>query len=247
MAEFSGNVALVAGASGLVGSHLLARLLEGTDFLRIYAVTRRALKQEHPRLANRIVRFETLEAQLKGLVCHTAFCCLGEAQGEDSSPRAVRFAHVLAFARAAKAAQVQRLVMLSCMGADEHSENPRLRIKGEIEQALEGLGFASLDILRPGPLLGIRREMGPAALARTLVMPLVNLALVGAREQYRGIDARTVAEAMIGAARSGRRGVYRYTYAGICALAGVKQQRASTRSAPKGGQPPVPRTGQPPT
>ncbi|HTT02313.1 MAG TPA: NAD(P)H-binding protein [Steroidobacteraceae bacterium] len=235
MADSAGNVALIAGASGLVGSHLLARLLESEDFTRVYAVTRRALKQEHARLANRIVRFETLETQLKGLVCHTAFCCLGEGPGEDSSPRAARFAHVLAFARAAKASQAQRLVMLSCMGADEHSENTRLRIKGEIEQALEALGFASLDILRPGPLLGMRREMGFAALTRTLMMPLVNLALVGAREQYRGIEARTVADAMMGAARSGRRGVYRYTYSGICALAGGKTQQGAARSAAKVG------------
>jgi hypothetical protein len=50
-------------------------------------------------------------------------------------------------------------------------------------------------------------------------MPLVNPLLRGTRESYRGIAAQSVAQAMVGAARSGRRGVYRYTYAGIRALA----------------------------
>jgi hypothetical protein len=56
-------------------------------------------------------------------------------------------------------------------------------------------------------------------------MPLVDLLLVGKHAARRGIAARQVAAAMIAAARSGRRGVYRYTYPAIRALAQVRSGR----------------------
>ena len=57
MADGQARVALLAGASGLTGGHVLDALLGAADFSRVIAVTRRPLKREHARLANRIVRF----------------------------------------------------------------------------------------------------------------------------------------------------------------------------------------------
>jgi hypothetical protein len=56
-------------------------------------------------------------------------------------------------------------------------------------------------------------------------MPIGNLFLFGEREVYRGISAQKVALAMLGASRSGRRGVYRYTYQGIRQLAESRPRR----------------------
>ncbi len=225
MGEPDAKVALLAGASGLTGNHLLGALLEAPDFARVYAVTRRPIGREHPRLANRIAQFDRLEAQLKGVACHTAFCCLGismRAAGSEEACRRVELGYTLAFARAAKAAQAQRFVFLSCVGTESEPRDAYRRIKKEAERALEALGFPALDILQPGPLIGLRREVRPAELVRLLAVPAVSLFQLGAREPYRGISARTVAAAMLGAARSGRRGVYRYTYSGIRALAHSK-------------------------
>jgi uncharacterized protein YbjT (DUF2867 family) len=132
---------------------------------------------------------------------------------------------VLAFARAARAAGAQRFVVVSSAGADTRSRIFYLRTKGEMEQQLGELGFPSVDILQPGLLFGLRRELRPAELAAMVLMPLVNPFLVGNHAARRGISARQVAAAMIGAARSGRRGVYRYTYPAIRALAQVSAVR----------------------
>ena len=72
MAEGEGSIALVAGASGLTGGFTLDALLAAPDVSRVIAVTRRPLGREHSRLANRIVQFERLEAQLKGTACEAA-------------------------------------------------------------------------------------------------------------------------------------------------------------------------------
>jgi len=224
------TIALLAGASGLTGGALLAQLLEAPDFARVYAVTRRPLGREHPRLANRIAQFDRLEEQLKGVVCHTAFCCLGaSAAATSGDARAVELGYVLAFARAARASRAERFVFLSCASAAAASTDAG-RLKQESERSLEALGFASLDILQPGPLVGLRREMRGSDLATLVTVPFINLTSFGAREPRRGISARTVAAAMLGAARSGRRGVYRYTYSGIRVLARSKHRAGSVRA-----------------
>jgi uncharacterized protein YbjT (DUF2867 family) len=224
------RVALLAGASGLTGGFVLDALLEAADFSRVIAVTRRPLAREHPRLANRIVQFERLEAQLRGVACEVALCCLGTTiarAGSRESFREVDVDYVVAFARAALAARAQRFVVMSSAGADSRSRNFYLRTKGEMEEELERLGFAALDILEPGLLLGWRHEMRPLELAATALMPLLNPFLVGNRAAFRGISARRVAAAMVGATRSGRRGVQRYVNPSIEALARLSPVRAA--------------------
>lgn len=226
-------MALVAGGSGLVGGHLLTALLDAPDWGRVYALSRRGLPREHPRLANRIVQFEHLEQQLAGLRCDDAFCCLGttlRAAGSEAAFRAVDLGHVLKFARAARAGGARRLVVVSSVGADPRSKHLYLRTKGEMEEALIALGFASLDILQPALLLGLRRETRPLELAAQIVAPLAWPLLFGTRSIYRAIPARTVAAAMVGAARSGRKGVYRYTWEGLRQLAVAKPPAAPARA-----------------
>jgi len=229
MADTEGNIALLAGASGLTGGCALDALLDAPEITRVIAVSRRPLGREHPRLANRIVQFERLETQLRGATCHMALCCLGTTlrkAGSQERFRAVDVGCVLAFARAAKAAGARRFVVISSVGADPDSRNFYLRTKGDMEQELEAVGFESLDILQPSMLLSRRGEMRPLELLACALMPLVNPLLRGNYLPYRGISARTVGAAMLGATRSGRRGVQRYTYEGIMALSRVSAPRA---------------------
>jgi uncharacterized protein YbjT (DUF2867 family) len=230
MGESDSMVALLAGASGFVGARVLDALLDAPEVGRVFAVTRRALGREHPRLANRIVQFDQLERQLAGLKCQVALCCLGARLGEreraeDEALRRVDVGYTLAFARAAKAAGATRFVVVSVAGADPAAKVSHARAKGELEQLLLGIGFNSLDILQPALVLGWPREMRPADAMKRAVLPLVNPLLVGGRTARRGIPVKTAAAAMVGTLRSGRRGPQRYTYEGICALAQLKPRR----------------------
>jgi uncharacterized protein YbjT (DUF2867 family) len=219
------KIALVAGATGLVGGLLLGKLLEAPDYARVYALTRRPFGKEHPRLANRVVVFERMAEQLKGLTAHDAFCCLGTTIAEAGSQEAfhrVDVEAVLLFARAARAAQVTRFVVVSSVGADPRSKKFYLRTKGEMEAAVTALGFPSVDILQPSLLLGPRKQLRPLEITGRIFAPLVNPLLTGPREAYRAIPAETVAKGMLGAARRGARGVYRYTYGAIRQLSELR-------------------------
>ncbi len=222
MTEAESKAVLIAGANGFLGDYVLRALLEAPGLGRIYAVTRRPLTREHPRLANRIAQFDNLESQLRGLSCQVAVCCLGTTIRQAGSREAflkVDRDYVVAFAKAAKAAGAQRFVVVSSAAADPDSKNFYLRTKGEMEQAVAALGFASLDIFQPSVLLGWRKSMRPLELAARLAMPLVNPLLWGSYELYRGIAAQSVASAIVSAAISSRKGTQRYTYSGIRALA----------------------------
>jgi uncharacterized protein YbjT (DUF2867 family) len=223
-AETPKLTAMVAGGSGLVGGHLLRQLVVQPDFGRVLAITRRPLSFDHPRLANRIVRFETLEQSLTGMRADIAFCCLGttmRAAGSREAFRRIDHDCVLAYARAARAAGVARFVAVSSIGADSSSKNFYLRVKGETEAALAALNFPALDIVQPGLLLGWRdNDLRPLDLFAGALLAIVNPLLLGPVERFRAIPASVVAAGMIGATRTGRKGIYRYTHRDIRRLAG---------------------------
>lgn len=209
----------------MVGSRVLEGLLQLPEYARIVAVTRRPLGREYQRLANRIVVFAQLEAQLKGQACDTALCCLGTTYKEAGSDTVFREAvqgTVLAFARAAKAAGARRFVMLSCQTANSGSRRTAARLQGETVDGLVAEGFESLDILLPGPLLGVRRGMGFVDLVSMTTSMALNPLHRGARESRRAVSASRVAAAMLGATQSGRRGIYRYEFSGIQLLSRMR-------------------------
>ena len=219
------KVALIAGASGLVGGYALTALLGAPEYTRVWALTRRPIGREHPRLANRIVVFERMVDQLKGLVVNDAFCAIGTTIADAGSQEAFRAADVnavLLFARAARAAGATRFVVVSSIGADSDSKKFYLRTKGEMEEAVADIGFTSVDILQPSLLLGPRKSLRPLEITGRIFAPLINPLLTGTREAYRAISAETVGRAMLGAARAGRRGVYRYTYGDLRRLAEMR-------------------------
>jgi uncharacterized protein YbjT (DUF2867 family) len=198
--------ALIAGATGLVGSRLLDQLVGATGYDRGVAVTRRPLEVRHPKLVELVAEFTALDRLPEPLRGDDAFCCLGTTRrkaGSREAFRAVDHGAVLAFAWAARRGGARRFFTVSALGADPGSRFYYNRVKGETEQALGVLGFDTLGIFRPGLLLGPRTEyrfgerLGAVGLA--LAAPL----LVGGWRKYRAIPAARVARAMAHVAVSG--------------------------------------------
>jgi uncharacterized protein YbjT (DUF2867 family) len=195
------RTALLAGATGLVGARCLARLLAHPAFGRVVVLARRPLEVAHPSLETLVVDFERPHT-MRPVPVDDAFCALGTTiakAGSQAAFRAVDYVAVLAVADLAVEGGARRFTLVSSVGADPSSGNFYLRTKGEIEAAVSGRPFGAVHLLRPGLLLGPRREPRPAEAAARAVMPWVNALLVGALRKYRAIEADTVAAAMIGA------------------------------------------------
>lgn len=216
------RIALI-GATGLVGSALLDQLLVTGD-AEVHSISRRASGRTHPCLHEHVAPPERWPEIAGGIRAKAAVSTLGttmRAAGSQAAFRAVDLEMVVAFAAAARAAGVGRMVAVSSVGADAGSRNFYLRTKGEMEQSLEALDFARLDILRPGLLRGERSaEPRPAERLGILLSPLANLLLRGPLDRFAAIDANIVAAAAASALRQEPPGLYRHDNRAIRHLAG---------------------------
>ena len=149
--------------------------------------------------------------------------CLGTTirqAGSQEAFRAVDYDLVIAAARAAKLAGTDHMILVSSVGASAKGGNFYLRTKGEVEDELRALGFARLDILRPGLLMGDRD--GPPRLGEGLAMiaaPLTDALLHGSLRRYRSIPAAKVAKAIVALTSRTEPGVHIHENDAICALA----------------------------
>lgn len=204
------KTAVIAGASGLVGGHLLRILLETPDYSGVWAVVRRPLGVKHPKL--REAPFAALEAR-EGLPrAEDVFCCLGTTiakAGSRAAFRAVDYELPLALARWAKRAGAGRFLLVTSGGADPKSRIFYSRTKGELEKAIAALALPSLEVFRPSLLLGEREEERPGERVAQAVLPWLSPLLVGPLRNVRAIKAETVARAMLKVARSKERGALR--------------------------------------
>lgn len=189
---------LLAGATGLVGGLLADRLL--AQGATVHALVRRATGRSaaswHEHVAPR-EEWPDLARRHAGAVAISALGTTWRAAGSEAAFRAVDQDLVLAFARAAHEGGAQHFIAVSSVGADPYSRNFYLRVKGEVEEALAAIGFARLDIVRPGLLRGPRggeRRIGERV--GIAVSPIANLVLRGSLDRFAAIDAATVAEAM---------------------------------------------------
>jgi uncharacterized protein YbjT (DUF2867 family) len=200
----SARTALVAGSTGLVGRELLRQLAETPGYERVSALTRRPLDA---RLGDRVreatVDFAHLDSAGNVLAADHVYCTLGTTirkAGSQDAFRRVDHDYVVALARLARERGAGHFLLVSSLGSDPRSRVFYSRVKGEVEAAVQTLGYPSVTIVRPSLLLGDRDEfrLGEAIL-RPLgwIMP----------RRIRPVHARAVAATLIRSAQDARPGV----------------------------------------
>jgi uncharacterized protein YbjT (DUF2867 family) len=214
--------ALLAGASGLIGSKT-AILLSAAD-VEVHVPTRRMLEIMPPRTVQYIADPAEWPNVIANLIPDVAISCLGTTWNKsgknEAAFRAVDLDLVLAFAAAAKKAGAKHMIAVSSVGASAKSSNFYLRTKGEAEEGLKQLGFARLDLLRPGLLTGERlgeRRVGERI--GILISPVTDALLQGPLRRYRSIGSATVARAIAKVALAGGQGMFIHENDGITGLA----------------------------
>ena len=189
--------ALLAGATGLVGSFLLERLLGSIAYASIELLVRRDLGRTHPKLTTSVIDFARLDE--RRIAAEDVYCCLGttiRVAGSQAAFRRVDFDYPVALARAAARGGAKRFLVVSALGASSASRVFYNRVKGEMEAAVRASGVQKTYVFRPSLLSGPRPQarLGEQVglVAGALLGPLLG--------KYRPIHADLVAAAMLKAA-----------------------------------------------
>jgi uncharacterized protein YbjT (DUF2867 family) len=200
------RTALLVGATGLIGGHVLSTLLERSEYSAVTALVRRPTGKKHDKLRERIIDFEDMAAAGDAFDVTDVYACLGttiKVAGSQERFRQVDHDYTVNVAKLAKQHGASRLAVVSSIGASAAASSFYMRVKGETEDDVRALGFSHLVIAQPSILIGERTESRPGERVGIVAMRALDFAMFGALRKYRAIDARTVAQGMIRAMLSG--------------------------------------------
>lgn len=214
--------ALVLGATGLVGSTLVSRLLVDESYSEVKVLVRRPTGWRSDRMKEIVVDLESLPEQLGEISADDLFLAFGTTirlAGSRERFRRIDLDIPLNVARQALEAGVTQCLLVSAVGADPGSAIFYNRIKGELEEALISMGFDGLHIFRPGLLLGERKEDRPSERIASRVFSAIRRVRPDLLGRWSAMPVPLLAEAMHKAADMGLEGVHLLHYREMAAIA----------------------------
>jgi len=207
------KTALVAGATGLVGSELLTLLLADDIYVKVIILTRRKLNLAHPKLEIQLVDFDHLGKHRDIIKCDDLFLCLGTTMKKAGSRDAfirVDYTIPMIIANIAYQNGAKQVLLVSSVGAQADSYIFYNKVKGQLEDDLKDINYWAIHIFQPSLLLGLRQEdrmlegLGQFAAWR------INKVAGGILGSYKAVTGRHVATAMIKRAQHMEEGIYTY-------------------------------------
>lgn len=191
---------LLAGATGLIGGHVLELLLKKESVEEVLVLGRNLNRlKDHHKLVKRECSLAELEELPENI--DTAFCCLGttikKAKSKDAF-KEVDHDYPIKIAKLSKKSNPHiHYSVISALGADAGSSVFYNKVKGEMEEDLKELHLQSLHLLRPSLLLGERDESRPMESLGQALSPVLNKLMIGPLKSYQAIHARDVAMVMV--------------------------------------------------
>lgn len=197
---------LLAGATGLIGGQILQGLIRDDEVSEVRLLVRRPLDRSlvGPKVRQLVADFEALDAHPEWFRVDQVFCALGTTMrhaGSRAAFRHVDFDYPLTLAWLAEAQGARHFLLVGSAGADARSRVFYNRVKGELENAVRRIGFATLTIARPSFLVGPRQELRLGEIVMTRLAYLFPAAV-------KPVHAQQVASALVRAARNDNPGIF---------------------------------------
>lgn len=156
-----GKIAIVIGATGLVGRALVDHLAEAEHICKIITLTRTSAEHPSTKVFNQVVNFDHLENYTESFNADLLFSCLGttlKQAGTITAQRKVDLDYQFKAAQIAVNMGVDHYLLVSSSGANEKSNSPYLKMKGVLEQRIKSLPFKRISIFQPSLLIGQRAD-----------------------------------------------------------------------------------------
>lgn len=217
------RIAIVIGATGMVGRALLDQLLADPRFSQIKIFVRRTTGITHPRLREFIINFNQppeWKHEVQGDVLFSALGTTLKQAGSKQAQYKIDHDYQFQFARAASDNQVPGYILISSYGASDKSFLFYSRMKGELENDIKKLPFQRIHILQPGMLEGERKEKRPGEIIGIRVLKFLNG--MGLAKSQKPVHATIVARAMINASFMEDVGIHTWALGKVFELAGER-------------------------
>lgn len=205
------KTAIIAGASGLIGSSLIQRLLKSENYGQVIALVRSSLGIQHDKLKEEVINFDDLLTMPEFPQGDDIFCCLGTTQAKsknDEDYRKVDYHYCYNLAQRALKEGGDRFFLISSLGAKKGSKNFYLNLKGELEHDISFLDYRTIYIFRPSLLRGDRKENRLGEKFAQLITRIIPF--IGPWKKYKPIHADQVADAIMQVSRQDDKGCYFY-------------------------------------
>lgn len=192
-----GMKAVILGATGLTGGHLLNQLLEDNDFRKVVVLTRSNLELKHPKLEEHLVDLLNMEEQAKLFKADVVFCCVGTTRAKTPDKdlyRRIDYGIPVEAARLAKQQNVNKYIVISAIGANPKSNAFYNRLKGEMERDVLTENIEETYLLQPSLIVGDRNEKRFGEDSAKVIMRIFDFLIP---KKQKMIQAATIAKAMV--------------------------------------------------
>ncbi len=194
-----GKKAIVAGATGLIGGHLLEILLEADTYDEVLILVRKIIDFSHPKLTQLVIDFDQIESHSAAITGDAVFSCLGTTKNKTPDRNTyyrIDHDYPLRLAKMAQANGVKQFHLVSSIGANPNSGTFYIKLKGETERDISALNFYSSFMYEPSMLTGREYETRFGEVFFEELFKIANHLLIGRWKKYRSISGAAVARAM---------------------------------------------------
>ena len=197
--------AIILGATGLTGAHLLDLLLKDSDYDRVKVFTRKKLTNSHPKIEEHLVDLLKLSDHANEFTSDVVFCCIGTTKAKTPDKalyRAIDYGIPVEAAKLCKQNSINQFIAISALGANSKSKVFYSQLKGEMERDVLAQHIKNTHLLQPSLIVGDRKEKRMGEDFSKYFMKIFGF-LIPAR--YKMIQAKTIAQAMVQLARNTRK------------------------------------------
>ncbi|MGV3711323.1 MAG: NAD(P)H-binding protein [Gemmatimonas sp.] len=215
--------ALIVGVTGATGSDVLDQLLADSACTRVDVFVRRPFDRQHTKLHVHQINFDA-PAEWQHLVQgDVLFSCLGttlKVAGSKEAQWKIDYDYQYNFAKAARENGVASYVLVSADGASARSPIFYSKMKGQLEDAVQALGFQNVIIFNP-PILERKNTDRSGEVTGIRVINFLNR--FGILRSQKPLRTEILAQAMINCAKVKASGVLKLKGAEIWRRAGLEQ------------------------
>lgn len=198
-----GKTAIILGATGLTGGHLLDLLLEDDSFNKILVFTRRKTGKEHPKLEEHIIDLLELDDYKNLFKGDVVFCCIGTTKAKTPDKnlyKAIDYGIPVTAAKLAKQNGIKSYIVISALGANENSRVFYNKLKGEMQRDVLAQKIEYSYVLQPSLIVGERSDKRTGEKFAEVIMRTFNFLIP---KKYKMIKGKTIAKAMIEISKTG--------------------------------------------